>query len=69
MTFKTTEQNKFRKDPLRGLEYKHIDHKPYPFVQISFIILIIMAVIVLVKIKTKSNDQTTDQIEQVANID
>jgi len=34
MTFQTDKKNEFKKDPLRGLEYKQQESKQIPFVQI-----------------------------------
>ncbi|SMC46248.1 hypothetical protein [Pedobacter africanus] len=64
MTFKTDKQNEFKKDPLRGLEYRQ-DHndKPFPFVQVFLYILVIMCVVICVKMcKDKPEPVSMEQL-------
>lgn len=44
MTFQTDKKNTFKKDPLRGLEYKQQEVKQIPFVQI----VLLMAAFLLI---------------------
>lgn len=50
MTFETNQKNKFKKDPLRGLEYNDKPVKPTPFVQI----VLIMATFLLLAVAFKA---------------
>lgn len=49
MTFNTTKNNTFKKSNLKGLEYKQIEPKPVPFVQIVGIMFAILIAVTCVK--------------------
>lgn len=58
MTFETNQKNTFKKDPLRGLEYKANQSKQIPFVQV----VLIMAACLLIATAFK---MCTDKPERI----
>lgn len=49
MTYQTDKKNEFKKDPLRGLEYKNADVRPFPIVQAVVICFLLILVATCVK--------------------
>jgi hypothetical protein len=71
MTFKTTERNSFKRNPVRGLHYQNTQLKPAPVVQIFFVILLIMAGVVCCKIwreKAEKNQVENHNSRRVSNV-
>ena len=63
MTFKTTEKNSFKKDPLRGLEVNQKEYRPFRFVELAAIVLAITLLSVCVKMcNDKPEVITLDQL-------
>lgn len=61
MTFQTDKKNDFKKDPLRGLEYKQQESKQIPFVQIVLLMATFLFIAVAFKMCTDKPQVVTVQ--------